>query len=326
MREKPYGHIQYWRKDPRTGKLVYVPQKGVKVDKKHKQQQIATIRGELFERLFTKSIENILKNPNAYNNLEQFLEANKQIKEQFDKLSSEWKKVLVYNINTSIKSLKNVLGEKFKDIVSAQYVGRDVGIGKKADVVLKFKENPAVENAYTDMSKIDVFEKGLGISIKTMTGSAHVTLLSSTYKKFGDLFQIDTEKYNFSNPNDRITFLKKFLAQTDEQTIKKNILKNLHKLLEDTRYPDLMLLITDFKENKTYLKKEKEVTEKLKEKLKKATISFSKRETPYGVPVVSVNFKDENDNTIFIIEPRTTRNNISLRVSYKALLELIKSE
>lgn len=325
MREKPYGHIAYQRRNP-SGKVSYIPAKGVKRREKEIQQERgrqSSLRGRLFEQLFASVLESALSNIDKYPNIETVFKDNPSFKEQFIQLNDTTRKVLLYNLSSSIKSLKTALMDRFNKVKSVKFMGNNVGIGKKADVVIEFEDTT---EAYTNMSKIATKPNSLGISIKTISGekSGWITAFTGTYKSTAEVFELPLNKEPKTGLKERIDSLRN-LIKLPEDEIKERFVRNIEKVLEDVNYPDLLLLISDFSDGKTYMIKEKELTKKIKDALKESKMEILHRKGADSIDRIMIAFAEKSTGKRFMLfEPRFTRNNISIRFVYSYILDFIK--
>jgi len=309
----------------KTGKRTKVYVKPFERPKK--EIPIRILRGKLFEQLFGLVLKETLKNPNKYHNIEQFIQDFPDWKRGLEKLGSDaLRKALLYNIQNSIKSLKSVLGDKINNIETVEFVGnKHIGTGKKADIVLKFKNNSDKE-AYLNLSKIQVnSESDIGISIKTIEGGMWVGLQDSGYKTWLDTLEIPVSinPDEYKTPEDRLKIHYK-IDKIDKKIVKEKLVSNLHKFLEDKVYKNMFLMISDFKTNRTKILHESELQNKFMSALQNSELQITYRgnNPKNGISGIYLINKNTNKKIVYI-QPHLSRGNITSRISYDFMNSII---
>lgn len=276
--------------------------------------------GEVFEML----LANMLKSPISHFDaaLEQSLQDAK-FKERWKVYNDTEKKILKYNVLSTVVNLKSYAIKNNKIIITADFVGKEVGTGKKADIVVYFKD--ADKEAFTDLSKIQFNEQeSIGISLKTKNKGEFLGLQENTFKSFVEhtKLNIKVPEDAHKNFNSRLSFHNQLL-KIPRNELRAKMEAFIARSFKDDNFPDLKLLIRDFKNKETYYCDEKVIEKAFTEKFKKLDFVIVYRKDGKGISAIE--WRDKNKRKIIYVQPHLkSRASITFRLNYDFVVETIK--
>jgi hypothetical protein len=261
--------------------------KKVKPDASSKAKTTAFV-GFLFEKMLSMSLEKDFSKEDIKNNIKQ--------EKYYSKLDEETANNLIENIYQSKLAMQQYY--KGKKIEEVKYVGElesRLGLGYKADILIKAEEeNP---QAFENVTK----PENIAISVKTIQGkeisNTRVRLVTIGPK----IFETITNG--------------KIKPDATEETIKNAIVNILPLVLEDKRFPNMVMFLADIVRKKMLFVKEKDLTNKLKEAIQNSKLY------PYfnDGRLQELKIYDKSGKKLLDIE---SRKGLKFLVPYRKILEL----
>jgi len=275
---------------PHFQKVYVNPEKDIKkVDSTASSKaKITAFVGFLFEKMLSMSLEKNFSKEDIKNNIKQ--------EKYYSKLDKKTANNLIENIYQSKLAMQQYYkGKKIKEV---KYVGElesHLGIGYKADILIKAEEEKP--KAFENVTK----PENIAISVKTIQGkeisNTRVRLVTIGPKIFE----------NITNG--------KIKPNATKETIKNTIINILPLVLEDKRFPDMVMFLADIVRKKMLFVKEKDLTTKLKEAIQNSKL-IPRFENGR---LQELKIYDKNGEKLFHIE---SRKGLKFLVPYRKILKL----
>jgi hypothetical protein len=115
------------------------------------------------------------------------------------------------------------------------------------------------------------------------------------------------------------------LLSIPEQKLRGALEEFISKAFKDENFPDLMLFIRDFKRNKTFYGREKDIESKFLELMKKAKFVIKLRGDKQGIS--SIEWRDPVTNKMLIyVQPHLkSRGSMTFRLNYDSVVKILES-
>jgi len=263
--------------------------KKVKPDTSSKAMTTAHV-GFLFEKMLSMSLEKDFSKEDIKNNIKQ--------EKHYSKLDKETANNLIENIYQSKLAMQQYY--KGKKIEEVKYVGElesHLGLGYKADILIKAEEEKP--QAFENVTK----PENIAISVKTIQGkeisNTRVRLVTIGPKVFENITG------------------GKIKPDATKETIKNTIIDILPLVLEDKRFPNMVMFLADIVRKKMLFVKEKDLTNKLKEAIQNSKLIPRPRFKNGKLQELKI--YDKNGEKLFHIE---SRKGLKFLVPYRKILEL----
>jgi len=282
--------------------------------------------------IFEKSLATALKYNECDINriISKTLEEHKDIANFWKEYTPEEQNLIKYNLAIAIADIHTFAYREGKIILGAEFTGSIVGTGKKADIVVYFKDK---KQPITNLSKIQLNEKNMiGISLKTKQAGEWLGLQESSYAAIYKQ-ALAPKNIQLNIPPDyarpeAIESRKKIhqqLLNIPQQKLREALEEFISKAFKDKNFPDLMLFIRDFKRNKTFYGKEKDIENKFLELMKKAKFVIKLRGDKQGISSIEWRDPVTNKMLIYVNAHIKSRGSMSFRLNYNAVIKILES-